>query len=112
MAATPREERLALNEALFRAANERMAGWDERHTRSDDALYFCECADPDCRVKIALVKPDYERVRAHPRLFFVAPGHEMLEVEKVVERHEDWLIVEKPPEVDDVIDPLDPRRAT
>jgi hypothetical protein len=87
-----------------------MAGWEEHHTRSESELYFCECADPDCRVKVALTKPDYEGVRAHPRHFFVAPGHEIPDVEEIVERHEEWVVVEKPPEVDDVIDPLDPRR--
>ena len=29
--ASNRKERLALNEGLFRTANERMAGWEERH---------------------------------------------------------------------------------
>ena len=42
---TPREERLAQNEALFRAANERMAGWEEQHATSEIEVYFCECAD-------------------------------------------------------------------
>ena len=36
----------ARNEALFRAANERMAEWEERHTEAAGELYLCECADP------------------------------------------------------------------
>jgi hypothetical protein len=27
--------------------------------------------------------------------FVVLPGHELLEVERVVDRHDDWLVVEK-----------------
>lgn len=104
MATTLREERLALNEALFRAANERMAGWEEQHASAEEEPYFCECADSGCRAKVSLRKSDYERVRANSRLFFVLPGHEIPDVEEVIERHEGWLIVEKSPEVDDVLD--------
>ena len=109
MEPTPREKRLAENEALFRAANERMADWEERHSRSATELYFCECADPDCRVKVALTKAEYEDVRSDSRHFFVAPGHEIPDVEEVIEHHDEWLKVEKPPETDDVLEALDPR---
>jgi hypothetical protein len=109
MSPTSREQRLAQNEALFRVANERMARWEERHEGAEAELYYCECASPDCRTQVKLAKQDYERVRAHSRQFFVAPGHEIPDVETVVERHDEWLVVEKPVDVDDVIDPLDPR---
>ncbi len=106
---TPREERLANNEAMFRVANERMAGWEDQHAASEIELYFCECADPDCREKLALTKAQYERVRSHPRHFVVHDGHEIPDIETVVHRAEAWTIVEKPPEVADTIEPLDPR---
>ena len=109
MSSTPRKERLAKNEAVFRAANERMADWEERHSRIETELYFCECSDPDCREKIALSAADYEGVRADPRHFFVVAGHEIPDIEDVIERHDDWLKVEKPAEMDAVIEPLDPR---
>ena len=109
MSATPREERLAKNEALFRVANERMSRWEERHEEEEAELYYCECAEPDCRAQVALMKDDYERVRANSRQFFVAAGHELPDIETVVERHDEWLVVEKPGDVDEVIDPLDPR---
>jgi hypothetical protein len=106
---THREERLANNEALFRAANERMAGWEEQHAATETELYFCECSDPECREKLALTRVHYERVRSNPRHFALLEGHEILDVETVVHRDEGWLIVEKPPELDDTIEPLDPR---
>jgi hypothetical protein len=109
MSATQREERLAKNEALFRVANERMARWEERHEEEGAELYYCECASPDCREQVPLMRNHYERIRANPRQFFVAPGHEILDIEAVVERHDEWLVVEKPGDVDEVIDPLDPR---
>jgi hypothetical protein len=89
-----------------------MAGWEERHALSETELYYCECADPDCGGQVRLRKPDYERVRANPRLFVVVPGHEIADIEVVIERHEEWTIVEKHAEVDEVIDSLDPRRSS
>ena len=107
---SPREERFARNEALFRAANERMKQWEEQHADPEPELYFCECADTDCREKVALMESDYEAVRSDSRLFFVVDGHEQTDVEQVVARRDGWLIVEKPPEVDDVLTELDPRQ--
>jgi hypothetical protein len=40
-----RERRMAENEAIFRAANERIASWEERDRLEAVELYFCECAD-------------------------------------------------------------------
>lgn len=108
---TGREERLASNEALFRFANERMAGWEERHADEDPELYFCECVDTECREKVSLTRAQYESVRASSRHFFVLPGHEQPEVETVVDQYEGWLIVRKPESVADVVDTTDPRDA-
>jgi hypothetical protein len=109
MTATAREERLAQNEAVFRTANERMAGWEEQHVLSQTELYFCECADVDCREKVRLRKADYEEVRADSRHFVVVAGHEVPDVEKVIEQREGWAIVEKPPELEEEMKRLDPR---
>ena len=108
--ATPREERIVNNEALFRAANERMAKWDEQHTSEPTEAYFCECADVACREKVWLHQHEYEAVRADPLHFFVAPGHVIPDVETVVEEHDGWLVVEKDPEVAASALATDPRR--
>ena len=107
--ASERKERIALNETLFRTANERMSGWEEQHARRATEIYYCECAAVDCRERVELGKDDYERVRASSRTFVVVPGHEIEDVETVVERHNDWLIIEKPDEVGAIVDASDPR---
>ena len=104
-----RELRLAENEAIFRLANERMAAWEERDQPEERELYFCECGDADCREKVELVQADYERVRSDPSLFFVAPGHELPEMESVVEAHDGWTMVRKGAEVREVVEAMDPR---
>jgi len=38
---------------------------------------------------------EHETVRADPTRFAVAPGHEMLEIETIVERHPGYFVVEK-----------------
>ena len=108
--ASEREERLAQNEAMFREANQRAHAWDERHLDREIELYFCECAKPECREKVSLSDADYERVRSDPRRFVIVLGHELTEVETVIERNEGWAIVEKEPEVTDVAAGRDPRR--
>jgi hypothetical protein len=106
-----REERIVNNEALFRSANERMAAWDEQHAEEPVELYYCECADRECREKIRLHQHEYEGVRANSRWFFVAPGHEIPEVETVIEEHDGWVVVEKDPAVTEVAVATDPRSA-
>ncbi len=89
------EERIALNEALFRDVNEniRRSAVDGRH---EDAHFICECGSPGCEERIALPMDAYHSIRAREMHFFVKPGHEIPEVETVVERHGDYYVVEKP----------------
>jgi formate-nitrite transporter family protein len=89
------EQRAARNEALFREVNENIARLEERHGATADPVFLCECANADCADHVP-VEPDvYARVRENPRLFFVIPGHEDPQLERVVGTHRDYLIVEK-----------------
>lgn len=108
--ASEREERIARNEAMFRVANERMADWEEQHTESPVESYFCECANTECREHVDLRKADYERVRSDSRRFAIVPGHELPDVETVIEQNDGWAIIEKAPEVSGIVEELDPRR--
>jgi hypothetical protein len=103
-----RADRIAENESLFRAANERVKDYEERRTRMLER-YFCECANPECRGMVRLGKADYERVRSNSRRFVIIPGHEVPDVETVIERNEGWAIVEKAPETSPTVEALDPR---
>jgi hypothetical protein len=90
------EQRAARNEALFREVNENIAKLEERHgTTSTQPVYICECADSGCTEQIAIDSETYGRVRAEPRFFFVRPGHQDPQLERVVETHSGFLVVEK-----------------
>jgi hypothetical protein len=90
------EQRAARNEALFREVNENIARLEERHGATiTEPVYICECANAGCADQLAIEPETYRRVREEPRLFFVLPGHEDPQLERVIERHQSFLIVEK-----------------
>jgi hypothetical protein len=90
------EQRAARNEALFREVNENIARLEERHgTTIAEPVFLCECANADCAQQVVAGPDVYARVREQPRQFLLIPGHEDSQVERVVERHRDYLIVEK-----------------
>lgn len=92
----PREERAIRNEALFREVNVHIADLEERVHASGELLpLVCECMRSDCSLAIEVEPSTFDRVRENPLRFLVAPGHEELDVESVVERHGGYLIVEK-----------------
>jgi hypothetical protein len=97
------EQRAARNEALFREVNENIALLEERHgTTITEPVFICECANDGCTEQFAVDLDTYQRVREQPRLFFVLPGHQAPELERVVETHRDYLIVEKTGEAGEV----------
>lgn len=105
--AEAREQRLALNEALFREANERARGWRERREGDERELYHCECADLACHSKVPLKRDDYEHVRADPLHFLIVPGHQTPEIEDVVETHDEWMMIRKHDDVREVVEAAD-----
>ena len=109
MGTTTHAERLAYNEAAYRTANERMLAWEERHGDAELELYLCECASLRCPERIPMTREQYEAVRAHSSYFLCAPGHERPEVETVVDRHAHYFVVQKLPEVRDIVTATDPR---
>jgi hypothetical protein len=107
---TTHVERVALNQALFRAANERRRSWPERRGESPEASqYLCECADTRCLERFEMAGNDYEAVRANPYRFVVAPGHVCARAERVVEDHEGYAVVEKLGEAARIAEATDPR---
>lgn len=106
-----RARRIALNEAQFRDINESLRDGLEQLTRLPDELEMvCECGHLECRRTVPVGPAAYERVRANARRFLVVPGHEMPDVERVVERHDAYLVVEKVAEGARIAEEADPRR--
>jgi hypothetical protein len=101
--------RTGRNEAIFREVNEALrAGHWPGEERSPIA-FRCECGELGCSRLIELTAREYERIRENPRHFFVAPDHQIPEAEKVIERHENYLVVEKEEKAARVAEATDPR---
>ena len=86
--------RLATTESIFRNVNERIAESAQRFD-ADEAEFVCECGDRSCTHRLETSLDDYERVRAKPTHFLLAPGHENEAIEQVVERRRRFQVVEK-----------------
>jgi hypothetical protein len=88
------KRRLAHNEQLFREINEAR----EHVSDAPDETplgFVCECSDRECTARIALTAADYQRIRKSPDRFIVRPGHEITEIERVVEERAGFDVVEK-----------------
>jgi hypothetical protein len=83
------------NQSAFRDVNEDVAALNRRWgTDTFPSSFVCECPDPNCAERILLAHDEYERLRQNPTRFFVLPGHEVLEVEDVVQRTARYFVVE------------------
>jgi hypothetical protein len=103
---TDRERRLARNEALFRGVNEKVAELGDRKATFE---IICECGREDCLEQLVVTLAEYERVRAEPTHFIVKPGHELGEVERIVERLDRFVVIEKHEEEAAIARETDPR---
>ena len=101
------KKRIAMNEATYRTVNEAV-----RAERAGGATTFvCECGRLGCKQLIQLSRAQYEAVHSNPRRFAIDPGHDISDVEDVVERHERYSVIEKHADTDDITKPTDPRPA-
>lgn len=95
---SPRDERALRNEELFREVNAHIAELEERlrDERFPEPLHLvCECERTGCSTPLEVESETFYRVREEPLRFFVALGHEDLDVESVVEERPGYLVVEK-----------------
>lgn len=92
-----REQRLGLNEAVFREVNERIKGLAKLfHWDKPDALdLVCECRKSTCVERIEMSWAEYEAVRAEHTHFALYPGHSEPEIEHVISSHQGYEVVAK-----------------
>jgi hypothetical protein len=93
-----RQKRIGRNEVLFRQVNERLEEVGESFSLvAETADFVCECGDLSCAEPIRMTLADYKRLREDPTRFVIKQGHEVVDVERVVEEHTDYQIVLKRP---------------
>ncbi|HET6656433.1 MAG TPA: hypothetical protein VFG61_00925 [Gaiellaceae bacterium] len=106
---TTRAERQGRNESLFREVNERIAELNQTFQVEGRSEFLCECSREECKEPLSISIDEYEGVRRAPTRFFVIPGHEDESVERVIERSDRYVVVEKIGAAADEAEDLDPR---
>jgi hypothetical protein len=102
------KQRVAMNEATFRKVNE---GMEVGQDPAGLLTFICECGRLRCNELIQLTRREYEGIREDPQRFAILDGHEILEAEKIVERHDRYLVVEKAGDPEsEIVERTDPRR--
>ena len=105
------EKKLAQNGALFRTVNEDIekTAVENRYSPGDLPSFICECSDPECGDLIAMSLTQYEDVRSDSNHFLIKAGHHVAEIENVVERYDDYVVVEKVGRGRETAEATDPR---
>jgi len=99
--------RRAENEVSARRINEKIEA--EGGGVEAAPAFVCECSREDCRLLIKLSSQAYELVRADPRRFVVVAAHVFSEIERVVETHPAYVVVEKHGDAGQLAEDRNPR---
>ena len=103
------ERRMARNEILFRETNEAIERGQWPGDPEKPVRFRCECSRLDCGDAVEVSLAEYEQLRSFPTRFIIAIGHETPEIERVVSRTPDYLIVEKQDTAGEIAAAADPR---
>jgi hypothetical protein len=104
-----KQRRAAANEATIRDVNEGIERGQWPGEEDSPVGFRCECARLGCNQLVELTVREYEEIRANPRRFVLVPGHEISDVEVVVESRRGYIIVEKRDQAAEVAERHDPR---
>jgi hypothetical protein len=88
-----RLERLALNQVVFREANEHLL--ELLGASPGTTEFLCECSNLECTDAVPLTLLDYERARSRSNQFVIVPGHEIPEIEQVTSASDRYFLVRK-----------------
>jgi hypothetical protein len=101
-----RRERAARNQSLFRTVNEQI---EDIASPAYLTGFICECANPECSEQVSLAVEEYEQIRSHPNRFLVIDGHQIPDVEEIIETSDRFVVVAKLGTGGELAAELDPR---
>jgi hypothetical protein len=104
-----RGDRIARNEATYRQVNEAIESGRAGAAGDEPRPFMCECGLLECNELVELTAAEYEAVRSNGRRFFMVEGHEIPDVEHVVERHDRYVVAEKENHEAQIAEDTDPR---
>ncbi|MGB9185679.1 MAG: hypothetical protein WCB67_16620 [Solirubrobacteraceae bacterium] len=103
------QRRLASNDSVFRDVNEGIERGQWPGEDADPVRFRCECARLGCNLLVEVTLPAYEQVRSHPRRFVMIEGHQVPELETVVQREPGYVVVQKLDEAGEQAEAANPR---
>jgi hypothetical protein len=99
-----RNERIAKNETVMRAANREIQHAEEEVGNGSEGRFdvLCECGREDCDGMLTLTIAEYEEIHRQHDRFVVLPGHNTPDIENVVEERDNYLVVDKFGEAEEI----------
>jgi hypothetical protein len=109
-----RHDRVAQNEAMYRAVNREIeqATAEAGRGQNDQLEVLCECGEDGCSATLAMTIAEYDEAHVQRDRFIVASGHENPEIEVIVARRDDYLIVDKFGEAEKIAEADERRKGT
>lgn len=106
------QRRMAENEVVFRSYNEKIeesfkeikkiseeAGATDYPVEDDikDMMlhFYCECYDETCELRIIMKPALYKTLHRQRDQFMIVPGHNAVDIEKIIKKDETYWIVDK-----------------
>jgi hypothetical protein len=86
-----REERVLQTEEFFRDVNDVIAGTPT----TNGSAFLCECANPFCNVTFEMNGDDLTTLHSTPGYYVILAGHDIPDLEEVVQHHNGYEIVTK-----------------
>jgi hypothetical protein len=86
-------ERNARAQVVYRDLNDRIREMDEEFRNRGRIEVMCECGR-GCAQRLEVPVDDYDRARRDSTYFLVTAPHFAGEVDRVIEDHGSWLLVE------------------
>jgi hypothetical protein len=102
----PRLERIAKNEAVFRATNREIERVEQEGGGAADGVLevICECGRDPCSAVITLTVSEFHSAHSQKNRFVVVPGHQTEEIERVIDDRGAHLVVEKFGEAEEIVE--------
>jgi hypothetical protein len=102
--------RAARNEEVIRGVNEQIEAGVEMHGVASPARFHCECDRGACFETVEIRPHAYRTVIEERYRFVTVPEHADARVERVVEEHEGYCVVEKIGEAREALDREHPQQ--
>jgi hypothetical protein len=100
--------KLAENEVIFREANFSVAEFISEGEGEDTKTvipFYCECSNRNCRKRIRLTPKQYQSFHQKRRYFIAIDGHEVPDIEKIIQKEDGYNVIEKfgePPTAEEI----------